>query len=343
MLGEWSPAEDVHLLEVIKKHNTRKWAFIATKMTSRTDHMIKERYQRLCRTFGTSDIDELKTLAESRKKTRCSPRQTTQQRRLAILKEVDEMAKDKDPNMTAAQKCDWLYEHLLSHNLVEINDDEMSSETKKSRKNRKRARAKSPRQAVNKRKKSMHVEEHWESTPPMDTSRSKARECLAVNNGSFLLAPCYEAAEKAIQSSLWVEHGELNDEQEIEGHNSGDEQEEVDEETDVWEEMEVEEEEVEETDGKEEEVGDEETDEEEEEAEDEDMEEENEGCEKEEHDQWRCAVLEAIKKKGTEPMYYWSGAVLRNDDGACEPGHMEDDRQRLLLFLQQNEKERGES
>ncbi|KAL1472532.1 hypothetical protein MTO96_022937 [Rhipicephalus appendiculatus] len=239
-------------------------------MASRTDHMIKERYQRLCRTFGTSDIDKLKALAESRKQKRCSPGQTTQQRRLAIIKEVDEATKDKDLNMTPAQKCDWLYEHLLSHNLADINSDEMPSEARKPRKSRKRARAKSPEQALDIRRRST------------------------------------EAAERAIQAVSWDKH-ELNDEQEIESDDGDYEQEEVDEEM-VWdeEEMDVEEEEVEEAeeiDGEEEEVGDEEeTDEEEEEdVEDEDADmEENKGREKklEEHDQWKCAIIEAMNGKG---------------------------------------------
>ncbi|XP_070376915.1 uncharacterized protein [Dermacentor albipictus] len=143
VFGHWSPQEDLELIKMIQKHGTGKWSRIASEMTSRSDHMIKTRYHRLCKLFSTKDLEKLKSLAKSREWKETGDRTTSKQRRLAIIKEVEqEQAQDGDPRMTMEQKCDWLYTHLLSQNYaIAISDDESPETTNNSKVRRKRAKA----------------------------------------------------------------------------------------------------------------------------------------------------------------------------------------------------------
>ncbi|XP_072144367.1 uncharacterized protein [Dermacentor andersoni] len=109
VFGHWSPQEDLELIKMIQKHGIGKWSRVASEMTSRSDHMIKTRYHRLCKLFSTKDLEKLK---------------------------------DGDPRMTMEQKCDWLYTRLLSHNYaIAISDDESPETTNNSKVRRKRTKA----------------------------------------------------------------------------------------------------------------------------------------------------------------------------------------------------------
>ncbi|KAH7983709.1 hypothetical protein HPB52_013800 [Rhipicephalus sanguineus] len=67
MLGEWSPAEDVHLLEVIKKHNTHRRALSTLKKTELADEL------KLRHISHTGKMDKLVTrLIEDNKRQRVS-------------------------------------------------------------------------------------------------------------------------------------------------------------------------------------------------------------------------------------------------------------------------------